>query len=127
MVRMAWRTSSRRTSKCRCSRRCLTRRPAIRNLFPGYLFVRITDGIWYSLTGTRGVLSVLRDGDLPARVRDNEIEYLQQRFGELGNKELHSSRFEPGQSVRVIAGHLRDMLGTFEDLAPGDRVSEADP
>ena len=98
------------------------RRPVVRPLFPGYMFVRIIDGIWYSLTGTRGVLSVLRDGDFPARVPEHEITYLQQRFGELGNKELHSSRFEPGQSVRVIAGTMRDLVGTFEDLAPGDRV-----
>jgi transcriptional antiterminator RfaH len=99
-----------------------TRKPVVRSLFPGYLFVRITDGIWYSLTGTRGVLSVLRDGDFPARVRDAEIEYLMQRFGESGTKELHSSRFEPGQQVRAITGLWRDNVGTFEGLAPGDRV-----
>jgi transcriptional antiterminator RfaH len=97
------------------------RKPVVRPLFPGYLFVRIVDH-WYSLTGTRGVLSVLRDGELPARVRDHEVEYLMQRFGESGTKELHSSRFEPGQSVRAVSGLWRDNVGVFEGLAPGDRV-----
>jgi transcription antitermination factor NusG len=85
------------------------------------MFVKIVDH-WYSLTGTRGVLSLLRDGDLPAKVPEHEIIYLQQRFGERGDKELHSSRFEPGQAVRAVSGLWRDNVGVFDSLAAGDRV-----
>ena len=97
------------------------RRPVVRCLFPGYMFVQIVDH-WYSLTGTRGVISLLRDGELPARVPSADIAYLMERFGESGTKELHSSRFEPGQQVRATSGLWRDTVGKFEGLGARDRV-----
>jgi transcription elongation factor/antiterminator RfaH len=97
------------------------RRPVVRCLFPGYLFVKIVDH-WYSLRGTRGVIDVLRDGDKPAAVPESEIHYLRERYGESGAYEITASRFRSGQSVRAVSGVWRDNVGTFESLGARDRV-----
>src|ERR1700686_1640671 len=97
------------------------RRPVVRCLFPGYLFVKIVDP-WYSLRGTRGVIDLLRDGDRPARVNENEIPYFRGRYGETAAFELPASRFRSGQAVRAISGVWRDNVGVFESMGTGDRV-----
>lgn len=97
------------------------RRPVVRCLFPGYLFVKIVDH-WYSLRGTRGVIDLIRDGERPARVHESEIHYLRERYGESGQHELTASRFREGQPVRAISGVWRDNVGVFEAMGTGDRV-----
>lgn len=97
------------------------RRPVIRCLFPGYLFVRIVDH-WYSLKGTRGVINLLHDGERPSAVPAQEIHYLRERYGESGVHELTASRFREGQAVRAVSGVWRDNVGVFESMESGDRV-----
>ena len=97
------------------------RRPVIRCLFPGYLFVKIVDH-WYSLNGTRGCIGLLRDGERPAKVPESEIHYLRERYGESGAHELTASRFREGQPVRAVSGVWRDNVGVFEAMGTGDRV-----
>jgi transcriptional antiterminator RfaH len=124
------------TAQCECERQAFEtflpkfrtyvvarngRRPVVRCLFPGYLFVRIVDH-WYSLRGTRGVIDLLRDGERPARVHDHEIHYLRERYGEHGAHELTASRFRQGQAVRAVSGAWRDNVGVFEAMGTGDRV-----
>ena len=98
------------------------RRTRVANLFPSYLFVFI-ESQWHSLNGTRGVSRVILDGERPAVVRDHEIQYLQERFDEEGTKKLDDGRFRRGQSVRALGGPMRDQVGLFEGMLPGDRVS----
>jgi transcription antitermination factor NusG len=54
---------------CRPSRRSTKVVP----LFIGYVFVRI-ENVWRCLLGTHGVIGLIRAGDAPAVVREDEIE-----------------------------------------------------
>ena len=97
------------------------RRAKVVNLFPSYLFVKF-DKHWYDVRRAPGVASMLMDGEKPALARDEEIEYLRERFDEYGTHKLGDGRFKRGQRVRVLSGPMRDQIGMFEGMLPGDRV-----
>ena len=59
---------------CRLSRRSLRTVP----LFPGYLFIQI-ESRWHCLLSTFGIIDVIRSGDVPAVVREHEIERMRRQ------------------------------------------------
>jgi len=103
--------------KCRPSRRSVRIVP----LFPGYLFVCIVDR-WHCLLGTYGVIDLIRSGDLPARVREDEIQRMRRQEGCDGVIELPLLRFKPGERVRVTRGAFVDRVGLCAGLSARDRV-----
>jgi transcriptional antiterminator RfaH len=85
-------------------------------LFPGYLFIHIGE-TWRAIDRTRGVLSLVKFGDAPARCPDAEIAKLQSRLDENGLVRLPppsqtSHRGIPiGARVRVAGGFDAIYLG----------------
>jgi transcription termination/antitermination protein NusG len=91
---------------CRPSRRSTKVVP----LFPGYLFVYVVDR-WRCILGTKGIVNVLRAGDSPAVVRQDEIERIKAQETRDGTIVLPLTKFQPGERVRVVRGPLRDQIG----------------
>jgi transcriptional antiterminator RfaH len=92
-------------------------------LFPGYLFLRldISRDRWRSVNGTRGVVRLLTQGDIPQAVPSGVVEDLQSQAGVNGCLDL-ASPFKAGQRVRIAEGPFADFVGTLERLNGADRV-----
>jgi transcription termination/antitermination protein NusG len=91
---------------CRPTRRSLRVQP----LFVGYVFIRIIDR-WRCLLGTQGVIGLIRSGDSPAVVREEEIDRIKAQEARDGTIILPLTRFQPGEKVRVLRGPLHDQIG----------------
>ena len=90
-------------------------------LFPGYLFVWVVRG-WWDARWSPGVVRLIMDGLLPARVPDAVIGEIRSRERG-GFVELPKPRgFRPGMRVRVIDGPLREQIGMLAALRPHERV-----
>jgi transcriptional antiterminator RfaH len=90
-------------------------------LFPGYLFVWVVSG-WWNARWAPGVVRLIMDGLLPARVPDAVINEIRSRerggFVEL----LKPRGLRPGMRVRVISGPLSEQIGLLAILRPHERV-----
>jgi transcriptional antiterminator RfaH len=90
-------------------------------LFPGYLFVWVVRG-WWDARWSPGVVRLIMDGLLPARVPDAVISGIRSRerggFVEL----LPKLRLAPGMRVKVLQGPLQDHIGLLAALRPHERV-----
>ena len=90
-------------------------------LFPGYLFVWVVRG-WWDARWSPGVVRLIMDGLLPARVPDAVIDEIRSRerggFVEL----LKPRGLRPGMRVRVISGPLSAQIGLLAVLRPHERV-----
>jgi len=90
-------------------------------LFPGYLFVWVVRG-WWDARWSPGVVRLIMDGLLPARVPDAVISEIRSRerggFVEL----LKPRGLAPGMRVRVTSGPLHDQIGLLASLRPRERV-----
>ena len=90
-------------------------------LFPGYLFVWVVRG-WWDARWSPGVVRLIMDGLLPARVPDAVIAEIRGRERN-GLVELPKLRgLTPGTRVRVISGPLREQIGILALLRPHERV-----
>jgi transcriptional antiterminator RfaH len=89
-----------------------------RLLFPGYVFVLIVLQ-WHAAMRTPGVVRLVLDGGIPARVPDNVIAELRarERNGLLQLPEPR--RFRAGERVRVIHGPLVGLEGLVAGRASG--------
>ena len=100
-------------------------------LFPFYLMVRVDERRqdWRKLWYTRGVASVLMDGEQPGRVRDEHVERIRTLTDDTVDGYYHdpqhdSPRFPPNASVEGLRGLFEGKYGTYRGLAGnrGDRV-----
>ena len=101
----------------RTSRRSLRTQP----LFPGYLFVAIIDR-WHCLLGTYGVIDLIRSGDVPAKVREDEIERMRRQENRDGIIVLPLVKFQRGERLRVTRGPLVDRTGIYSGMSGRDRI-----
>jgi transcription antitermination factor NusG len=96
----------------------------VAQLFPGYLFVLMTDG-FRSLFGTKGISSVVMCGDFPSRMRTEDVENIRSQeidgFVLLPGK-TSSCKFRYGQSVEVSSGPMLTKIGIYQGDRKGDRV-----
>jgi transcription antitermination factor NusG len=96
--------------------RKLELRPA---LFPGYLFV-LVEAQWYSARWSPGVISLIMDGDAPARLPQNAIDEIRRR--EVGGLiELERMCVKRGDRVRILKGPFKDHLAIYSNSGPRDR------
>jgi len=90
-------------------------------LLPGYLFVWVVRG-WWDARWSPGVVRLIMDGLLPARVPDAVIGEIRSRerggFVELPRP--HG--LTPGMRVRVIGGPLQNQIGLLGALRAHERV-----
>jgi len=91
-------------------------------LFPGYLFVWVVRG-WWDARWSPGVVRLIMDGLLPARVPDAVIDEIRsrERNGLVELPKLHGG-FKPGMRVRVVSGPLSEQIGMLAALRPHERV-----
>jgi transcriptional antiterminator RfaH len=89
-------------------------------LFPGYAFVLI-ELQWHSARWSPGVLGLILDGIVPARVPDAVI-------AEIRSRERHGAIDLPwhgprrGDRVRILRGPFTGQLAIFADMKPRERV-----
>ena len=90
-------------------------------LFPGYLFIWVVRG-WWDARWSPGVIRLIMDGVLPARVPDVVINEIKSRERN-GFVVLPRPRgLVPGMRVRVIGGPLQNQIGSLGALRPHERV-----
>ena len=93
-----------------------------RLLFPGYLFVEITDR-WYSLMNTFGISRVLTNNGKPEAINPQIIEDL--RSCEIGGYYKFpepKEPFAPGQLLKSLNGLLEGKFCVYESMTAADRV-----
>lgn len=96
---------------------------APRAFFPGYIFARFDlDQMLHKVKFSRGVAYVVSFGGKPFPVQLETIDLVRGRMDAKGIVQP-SSRFSPGDVVRVNSGPMRDLAGVFErDLPDAERV-----
>jgi transcriptional antiterminator RfaH len=93
-------------------------------LFPGYAFIAI-ELQWHAARWCPGVLSLVMDGERPAKVPDGDVAGLRAR--ERGGfvvlpKPKPNASFRRGDRLRVRSGPFTGTFGLFAGMAPRDRV-----
>lgn len=89
-------------------------------LFPRYLFVSIID-VWHTLLSTIGVSAVLRNGEQPAYVREDQWRELRARESK-GFVVLPKHGFERGQTVRIDEGMFFGEQGLYDGMVGEQRA-----
>lgn len=91
-------------------------------LFSGYLFVQVDlDQVGVSaINWMPGVVRLLDFGDGPVIVPDEVIEHVKRRVAEVQARgELGLEQLQPGDSVRITQGPLRDLDAVFDQHLTG--------
>jgi transcription antitermination factor NusG len=109
----------------RCSHR---KAPALRALFPRYVFAEIEDGRFLGIVTARGVVDMIRNSyglpatlseeiieDLRDRERRQEFDYVPSRKADL--------QFEPGDQVRVGGSEWGGIVGKLISLDGEQRAT----
>jgi transcription antitermination factor NusG len=89
-------------------------------LFPGYLSLWVVRG-WWDARWSPGVVRLIMDGLVPARVPEAVISEIKSRE-RAGLIELPKLRLAPGMRVKVLQGPLQDQIGMLAALRPHERV-----
>ncbi|MBU5668858.1 transcription termination/antitermination protein NusG [Peptoniphilus sp. MSJ-1] len=84
-----------------------------RKMFPSYVLVNMimNDETWYLVRNTRGVTGFVGPASKPVPLTDEEVLML----GVTDNEELFGA-YEVGETVKVINGPFKDMVGKIESL-----------
>jgi transcriptional antiterminator RfaH len=91
-----------------------------RALFPGYCFVQI-ELQWHAARWAPGVIGLVMDGIVPARVPQNAIEEIRRR--EVGGLiVLERQGAKRGDRVRILRGPFEGHLAIYHDSKPRDRI-----
>ena len=93
-------------------------------MFPRYLFIRLSAGVddWGPIRSTLGVTSIVRFGQLPAKVPDSLISKLRDREDEAGIQVLPVRKLSAGDRLRIAEGPLEGYEGLFYAHSSRDRV-----
>ncbi len=87
-----------------------------KQLYPGYMFIKMkmTEDNWHFVRQTRGITGFVGTQLEPIPVRQTEMGDVLQQI-EMGGVEPQV-KFEPGATVRIIAGAMEEMTGTVKDV-----------
>lgn len=95
------------------------RKVIVESLFPGYIFIHISDSsYWAPLRSTRGVSCIVSFGGRPIAVADELVAHFQQRSGE----NFALINFQVGEKVRIVEGRFVDLDAIFMAKEGDDRV-----
>lgn len=93
-------------------------------LFPRYLFIQLNSDVqdWSKIRSTRGCISLVRFGQLPARIPDDLIEKLKQ---DEKKRIIDQSipDFKPGDRVQIMDGVLSNYEGIVEMKNSQQRIT----
>lgn len=93
-------------------------------LFPRYIFINLSSRVddWSKIRSTRGCVSLVRFGVLPAKVPDNLIEKL--RVDESTRLvQDQQPDFKPGDKVQVVGGVLANYEGIVDIKNSQQRIT----
>jgi transcriptional antiterminator RfaH len=105
-------------------RRAGQRIQVIAPLFPRYLFIHLDQEFdnWGPIRSTLGVVSLVRFGQLPARVPDELLALLHGREDAEGLQTIELQALKTGARVRVASGSLAGYEGIFLAKTARERV-----
>lgn len=105
-------------------RRAGQRVKVIAPLFPRYLFIHLDEEFdnWGPIRSTLGVVSLVRFGQLPARVPDELLDLLRRREDAEGLQAIDPQPLKAGMRVRVASGSLAGYEGIFLAKSGRERV-----
>ena len=105
-------------------RRAGQRIEVIAPLFPRYLFIHLDEQFdnWGPIRSTLGVVSLVRFGQVPARVPEELLEMLRRREDAEGLHVIEPRPLKPGTRVRVASGSLAGYEGIFVARTGRERV-----
>jgi transcriptional antiterminator RfaH len=87
--------------------------------FPGYIFARFNiNQTLRKIQFTRGIVSVVSFGGVPATIEDEIISEIQNHTDKNGMVHMKSN-LKRGDAVMIQAGPLRNFSGVFEEELPG--------
>jgi transcriptional antiterminator RfaH len=95
-------------------------------LFPRYLFIKLNSDVddWSKIRSTRGCISLVRFGQLPARIPDGLIEKLQhEESARLLDQSSCTPDFKPGDRVQIMDGMLMNYEGIVEMKNSQQRIT----
>jgi transcriptional antiterminator RfaH len=92
-----------------------------RPLFPGYCFVLIVLQ-WHAARWSPGVVRLVSEGMVPARVPDRIIDTLRKREHRGVIKLPAAPKIRAGDPVRVLGGPFGGHLGLYAGMKPHQRV-----
>lgn len=85
-------------------------------MFPGYVFVRVSENERSLILQDSGVLNYVYWLGKPAVVRDNEIDAIKE-IAENGEEiNINSDTFEVGKLVKIPGGPFKGMTGRVDKL-----------
>jgi len=93
-------------------------------IFPRYLFINLSDQTddWGPIRSTIGVSSLVRFGQVPAKIPDSLIEGLRAREDSEGIQEIPEKGFKPGDKVRIAEGIMEGFEAIFQCQKSDERV-----
>ncbi len=93
-------------------------------IFPRYLFINLSDQTddWGPIRSTIGVSSLVRFGQVPAKIPDSLIEGLRIREDSDGIQEIPEQGFKPGDKVRIAEGIMEGFEAIFQCKKSDERV-----
>ena len=95
------------------------KRKSERKFFPGYVLVQmeLNDDTWHLVKETPRVMGFIGGtAERPAPITDREAETILQRMEDSGETPTHTTKYEPGEMVRVTDGPFNDFTGTVEEV-----------
>lgn len=95
-------------------------------LFPRYLFIRLNYEIddWSKIRSTRGCVSLVRFGQLPALVPPGLVEHLKNEEGtRLISDQKIVPDFKSGDRVQIIEGLFKNYEGIVENKNSQQRIT----
>lgn len=95
------------------------RRIISESLFPGYLFIQLSQqDSWSPLRSTRGVSRVVAFGGYPLPISDALVDELQER----DHQAIVATLFKPGENVRINEGPFAELEAVFLAMDGDERV-----
>lgn len=94
-------------------------------MFPRYLFIHLSDETddWRPIRSTLGVTTLVRFGQVPARIPDNLIASLRNRENEQGVQIIETPEFQSGTKIRIAEGPMEGYEGIFQSQTSKERVT----
>jgi transcriptional antiterminator RfaH len=88
-------------------------------LFPGYLFVSLSDETddWRPIQSTRGVICLVKFGDIPAPCPAHIIQILREAENEQGINQAFRTEYRKGDMVRMLNKPFEFMEAVIDTVA----------
>lgn len=93
-------------------------------IFPRYLFINLSDQTddWGPIRSTIGVSSLVRFGQVPAKIPDSLIQGLRLREDSDGIQEIPERGFKFGDKVRIAEGIMEGFEAIFQCQKSNERI-----